>query len=78
MISGLDFVINSKVKHRSFSQVITPPSMPFAINRMTVYVFALNNVSPQPSKGYRIIIDDNLEDAKGSGFLGTSSKPQTC
>lgn len=78
MISGLDFILNSKVKHRSFSQIINPPSMPFAINRMTAYVFALNNVSPQPSKGYRIITEDNLEDAKGSGFLGMSSKPQTC
>lgn len=78
MISGLDFIINSKVRHRSFSQKINPPSMPFAINRMTAYVFALNNFSPQPSKGYRIITEDNLEDAKGSGFLGMSSKTQTC
>lgn len=78
MISGLDFITNSKVKYRSFSEIINPPSTPFAINRMTAYVFGLNNFSPHPSKGYRIIIEDNLEDAKGSGFLGTSSKMQTC
>lgn len=78
MISGLGFIINSKVKHRSFSQIINPLSMLFSINRMTAYVFALNNISPQPSKGYRIIIENNLEDTKGSRFLGMSSKPQTC
>lgn len=48
--------------------------MPFTINRTAAYVFAISNFSSQSSKGHRIIIENDLGDAEGSEFLGTSLK----
>ena len=77
-VSGLCFLINSKVRHRSSSQIINLPSMPFEINRTAAYVFTTSNFSSQSSKGHRIIIENDLGDAEPSEFLGMSLKLQTC